>query len=97
MELGRFPHGLQGLYTNTVERIDRQPPRHAALAKLALTWLVYANDTLTVEDLLHAIAVDPDTYQFDDQREVSEDQLMAVCCGLISVDPETRQIRLVRE
>jgi len=84
------------MYADTVTRIKRQPAKQAALAIHALTWLAYANAPLSIEDLRQAIAATPPTFTAKDTHTPLEEDLVAACCGLISVDKESRQVRLIR-
>jgi ankyrin repeat domain-containing protein 50 len=96
--LMNFPPKIKDVYIQTWARITSQSSGRASLAKTALTWVVYATRSLTVEELQHAIASSPDTHNFDRKRLVTVDMMVGVCCGLLTVDQEeTEVVRLVRE
>lgn len=92
--MSQIPPKIEDLYASTVERI---PEADAPLAHLVLIWLIHCKGTLSIGDLQHAVAVTPDTYQFDHDTVVSEDDLLHICRGLITIDVQNKQVRLVRE
>ncbi|TFK17756.1 ankyrin [Coprinopsis marcescibilis] len=91
--LETLPRGLEAMYTATMERIENNDG--SELARRALAWLVYAQGSLTVDDLRHALAVDPSNFTFDSELLVDADTLISLCCGLITLEPETEMVRLV--
>ena len=92
--LENLPKGVDAMYMATMERIESQDEPH--LAKRALTWLVHALESLTMDDLRHALAVDPETFEYDRDLLVDADTLISICCGLISLEPQSKLVRLVR-
>ena len=52
--LGKLPPKLDVLYEETMNRINSQEEERAALAKLSLTWVVYAFRPLTLQDLQYS-------------------------------------------
>lgn len=48
-----------------------------------------------MEELQHALAVQPGENNFDEVRLYAEDDLVSVCAGLVTVDRESQVIRLV--
>lgn len=95
--LSTFPTGIEALYAATVARIRRLPERQATLALRVLIWIVHAKRPLSVAELQHAIAVSPETYSFEQNRKVRQDFLLSGCCGLVSVEGKTEEVRLIRE
>lgn len=88
--LQKSPKGLDALYTETFQRIEGQNEEWAALAKRALTWVVYAQGYLSIEDLRYAVVEDPEN-DWDDPTSLAEEStIIAACCGLITVE-EHRQ------
>jgi ankyrin repeat domain-containing protein 50 len=94
-----FPHAIDAMYHLSVRRIKEQKKPQAALALRVLQWLTYANEGLTVEDMQYALAASLDTenYQFDEDNVPHENSIVSVCCGLVTIQTESRQVRLVRE
>ena len=91
--LERLPKGVDAMYAATMERIENQPD--PLLAERALTWLVHAFQSLTMDDLRYALAIDPETFCFDPDLLVDADTLISICCGLITFEPQSKLARLV--
>ena len=88
------------MYADTLKRIDMQPKEQAELAKQILIWILYGAELLTVEVLQHALAIHPDTQDFDAARIVPEETLIAICCGLVAIEIDYSYrptFRLIRE
>ncbi|KAG2022453.1 ankyrin repeat domain-containing protein 50 [Coprinopsis cinerea AmutBmut pab1-1] len=83
--LEEFPAKLEDMYEATMQRIEAQPPELADLAKRALLWVVFAQRTLGIEELLHFLSYCPETGVFDQEQAVDQATLLAVCCGLIDI------------
>ena len=92
-----LPSGLNALYESTWGRIKAQSEEEVLLATSALVWLTYAYQSLTIEELQHALAVSDDLERFDEDDVAAEELIVSVCCGLIVVDAQSRIVRLVRE
>ena len=92
--LGKLPPKLDVLYEETMKRIDAQEEERAALAKLTLTWVVHAFRPLTVQDLQYAVANNPRVDWKNEENLVPESLLMAVCCGLITVETDYSSWRM---
>ena len=93
--VGTLPEGVEAMYQATMLRIEGQ--KQAPVAKRALIWLVHALKSLSMEDLRYAIAVDPETFEFDPELLIDNHTLLSLCCGLITFEPESKLVRLVRE
>lgn len=85
------------VYSETMDRIDRKGAERAALAKNALSWIVFAKCPLRSKELLHGLAVNIDAQDC----ELDEDDLydmglvISSCAGLIAADEESHTVRLV--
>ena len=82
--LDRLPQGLQATYMETMERIEDLP--NAALAQEILTWVAFAEESLSLEELRYAVAIHPESQEFEEERLVPESTLLSLCCGLITVE-----------
>ncbi|TFK21235.1 hypothetical protein FA15DRAFT_645846, partial [Coprinopsis marcescibilis] len=91
--LETLPVGVNAVYEATMERIKGGAGSDLALQ--ALTWLVYARESLKMEDLRHALAVDTTTLRYDLDLLVDAEVILSVCYGLLSFEPETKFVRLV--
>ncbi|TFK16441.1 ankyrin [Coprinopsis marcescibilis] len=50
---------------------------------------------MTIDDLRHALAFDPVRSKYDPELLVDADSLVSVCCGLITLEPQSKLVRLV--
>ncbi|TFK26020.1 ankyrin [Coprinopsis marcescibilis] len=91
--LERLPDGVTEMYAATMKRTEKAET--SELAKRALTWLLYSKRSLSIDDLRHAVAVNPETYAPDPEALVEEETFLAIFCGLVTFEPETRLARLV--
>ncbi|KAH6876908.1 hypothetical protein BKA70DRAFT_1127813, partial [Coprinopsis sp. MPI-PUGE-AT-0042] len=93
--LATFPTDIEDLYRKTWQRILDLAPAKSLLARNALTWVVHATRSLTIKELLEAVASCPDTHRFEQDRLVQEATLIGFCHGLVAIEEETRLVRLV--
>ncbi|KAH6868947.1 ankyrin repeat-containing domain protein, partial [Coprinopsis sp. MPI-PUGE-AT-0042] len=94
--LATFSTEIEDLYLDTWNRITSQArAKTVLLAKNVLLWVVTATRSLTVEELRHALATCPNTHRFDPSRLVPEGTLIGLCRGLVTVEEDTRLVRLV--
>jgi hypothetical protein len=93
--LKALPSGLGENLLLTIERIKSQNPHTKTRANLALTvlmWLARARRPLTVRELQHAVATDPEGRKLGD---ITNSDFFVDCCfGLVVID-ETLIISLV--
>ena len=95
--LEQFPSDIKEAYHQTWSRICNQTPNNILLAKAVLVWVINAARSMTMEGLRRAIATHPDTHKFEAKRLVSTSTLVTLCCGMVTVEEETKLVRLVRE
>ncbi|TFK17626.1 hypothetical protein FA15DRAFT_675947 [Coprinopsis marcescibilis] len=88
-----LPSGVDAMYSATMERIEAQGD--PSVVKRALTWLVHTRQPLSMDELLHAIAVYPDTFKFNPELLLTTDILLSLCCGLVTYEPRSNMVRLV--
>ncbi|TFK18074.1 hypothetical protein FA15DRAFT_274980 [Coprinopsis marcescibilis] len=93
--LATLPNGVKDMYAATIARISSQANAH--LARRVLLWVTHAQRPLLAQELRYAIATCPQTRKFEAERLVDEDFLLSLSCGLVILDPESRQVRLIRE
>ncbi|TFK28950.1 ankyrin, partial [Coprinopsis marcescibilis] len=84
--LNRLPKGVDAMYAATMERIEQQAD--PLLVKRTLVWLVYTLESMTINDLRHALAIDLDTSKYDPELLVDAESLLSACCGLITLEPQ---------
>ncbi|KAH6896226.1 hypothetical protein BKA70DRAFT_1570115 [Coprinopsis sp. MPI-PUGE-AT-0042] len=93
-QLVRFPPDINTLYANTLKRIMQSPELDADRGKTILLWAVFGRTPMSVEDLQFVLALNANGV-FDSQRVIPQDSLVALCHGLVTVESETQQVRLV--
>ncbi|KAH6867720.1 hypothetical protein BKA70DRAFT_1211630 [Coprinopsis sp. MPI-PUGE-AT-0042] len=92
--LEQMPTEIGSMYVGSLNRIEHQPAEHIKIARLALMWLAYAMQPLTIEDLRHAIARSHGSSQLEEDELVPQAVIVSVCCGLV-VCEAAGQVRLV--
>jgi ankyrin repeat domain-containing protein 50 len=95
--LQTFPSKIEEVYLFTWDRILKQNAEQVLLAKSVILWVLNASRLMTVEELRMAVAISPDTYKFEADRVVPDATLISLCRGLVTVEEESRLVRLVRE
>ncbi|PYH90325.1 purine and uridine phosphorylase [Aspergillus ellipticus CBS 707.79] len=92
LELDQMEEGYQGLdqaYHSAFKRIEND------LAKALLSWVVCTKRVLTAAELLHTIAIDPDTTYLDKANFCNLQEIVSSCAGLVVVDPISNNVRAV--
>ncbi|KAJ7829777.1 ankyrin repeat-containing domain protein [Mycena olivaceomarginata] len=87
--LATLPSNLTSAYQSSLDRILAQPPARAALALRVIAWITHVERRLTMAELLHALAVEDDTNELDEENFVSARMVMQVCVGLVLVNDDT--------
>ena len=95
VELPKGSNALDVAYDQAMERINNQRQGLKALADQALTWIIFALRPLTVIELQHALAVELDDPELDEENLPDANERIASCAGLVVVDEESEVIRLV--
>jgi hypothetical protein len=96
--LNRLPTESDALgiaYNEAVERILSRKPGFREFAEQVLSWTTYSQRPLTVRELQHALAVEPDEPELDEDNLSDIEELVSVCAGLVTVDQESGIVRLV--
>jgi ankyrin repeat protein len=78
-----------------MERIQGQASDFKDLAYEVLSWITCARRPITVQELRHALAIEPDTQELDATNIPDLDLIISVCAGLVTNDEESGIIRLV--
>ncbi|KXJ85091.1 hypothetical protein Micbo1qcDRAFT_198942 [Microdochium bolleyi] len=82
-------------YTDAMYRIKGQLPEQEQLAFQALSWIACAKRPLKTVELLHALGTEPEESAFDEENIPDIREVLANCCGLVTVDEQTGIVRLV--
>ena len=86
---------LSSAYEEAMERINGQQKGFQLLAKNVLSWITCAKRPLTTRELQHAIAVEIDEPELDEDNLPEIKDIVSVCAGLVTIDEESKIIRLV--
>jgi hypothetical protein len=86
---------LANAYNYAMERINGQKPGFRWLAKKVLSWITCAKRPLTTSEVQHALAVNVDDPELDEENVRTIEDMVSVCAGLVMVDEESSVIRLV--
>ncbi|KAI9832809.1 MAG: hypothetical protein M1819_004029 [Sarea resinae] len=82
-------------YEDAMERIEGQVKDQEELAKQVLCWITCAKRPLTTVELQHALAVELGDTEFGEDNVAEFEDIVSVCAGLVTVDEESKVIRLV--
>ena len=93
--LESLPRELDKTYEEAMGRISSQYVDDVEVAYDVLSWIVYSNRPLHIEEVQHALAVAPELTDFDDEALIDEELLTSVCMGLVTVDRDSKIIRLI--
>lgn len=93
--LEMLPEGAEDTYTEAWARICAQRPQYAELGKKILSWLVHATRSLRTRELLHALAIDEDDDEFDEEGLSDINTLTSSCAGLVILDEQQSIVSLV--
>jgi ankyrin repeat protein len=78
-----------------MERIEGQVTDSQVLAKQILPWITCAKRPLTTLELQHALAVEIDEHELDEENLSDIEDVISVCAGLVTVDEQSSIVRLV--
>jgi len=90
--LDTIPHDLPSAYGDVMQRIDESREDHKEIAIKTISWLFRAQRTLSMNELLEAIAVDADDK--DLERDIETTSEVIECCkSLVVYDPSSKSVR----
>ncbi|KAI9774241.1 MAG: hypothetical protein M1839_001743 [Geoglossum umbratile] len=84
--LQNLPTSLAEAYDDALERIENQEPDEKEIASKALAWICHAYRPLSLEELQHALAIEPFDVHLDEEHLVDGDRIIALCGGLVVAD-----------
>jgi ankyrin repeat protein len=96
--LERLPKGSEAYdqaYGEAMERIEGQIADSQELAKQVLSWITCARRPLITSEIRHALAVEEGESELDEENLPEIEDMVSVCAGLVTVDEESKIIRLV--
>ncbi|KAF7536437.1 hypothetical protein G7054_g4535 [Neopestalotiopsis clavispora] len=83
--LKELPKDPEPMYRDTMHRIDTGDPGKKRLAHRTLAWIVLGREPLAIEELQHALAVNPGTIYFDPEKIFEAEQIRDACQGLVDI------------
>lgn len=83
--LNCLPEELDSIYSQAFKRIQNQDPEYAALALKLIYWIHHAIRPLKVQELRHAVAIEPEDNSFDEEGLPDEDLFESICAGMITI------------
>ena len=92
--LNSLQPSVKQTFTETMKRIE-DSKRSKINAVNILTWIHLAERPLTVDELLHALAVKEEKEDLDRENFKDPDTFLSCCLGLATIDTETSTVRLV--
>jgi hypothetical protein len=93
--LKNLPKELDDTYGEAMQRVSSQDQEDVELAMRVLAWICHASRPLTVAEIQHGLAIEPDTTHIDEEALTDQDLLVSVCIGLVTIDQGSHIIRLV--
>jgi hypothetical protein len=78
-----------------MDRVEGQLQDQEELAKQVLSWITCAKRPLTILELQHALAIEVGNSELDEENLPQIEDMVSVCAGLVTIDEESRIIRLV--
>ncbi|RSL61703.1 hypothetical protein CEP54_006046 [Fusarium duplospermum] len=85
----------ESFYREALQRIEDQDRVDRDLARKALSFVFYAKRPLKLEELLHALGVEPGDKDLDRTALTEKHTLLSVTAGLLLVDQQTYNVQLV--
>ncbi|KAL2689335.1 hypothetical protein Neosp_003388 [[Neocosmospora] mangrovei] len=90
-----LPRGFCDIYGQSTKRIDQQSMTLRKLAKRVLACVAFARRPVSVLELQRAVADEPGTQEVDEMFFPSVNTIVSISEGLLSYDPESRELSLV--
>ena len=92
----QLPKDLPTAYENTFERIlQSRPVSKRDLALKTLAWLHHVERPLTMQELLHALALEPGDDHVDQENITTSKMVVNSCLGLVEFREADGSVRLV--
>jgi hypothetical protein len=82
-------------YHAAMERIFAQGKGSSKMAKKILAWILCANRPLSTLELLHALAVEREDSEIDEDNIMEAEQLLTICAGLVTIDEQSDSVRFI--
>lgn len=97
-QLSSGSNAYNDAYKEAWYRLNGQPEEHRNLARQTISILLTARRPLSVEEMRHALSVDTEDGQVDDEEDMRNiGDILATCAGLVTADPGSNMVRLVHK
>ncbi|RWA07972.1 hypothetical protein EKO27_g7139 [Xylaria grammica] len=83
------------IYSSALQRIEDQVKDARELAKQVISWITWSRRPISMTELQHALGIELGSPSLDEDNLPDVDYMVSVCAGLVTVDHESRVIRLV--
>ncbi|KAI1042022.1 hypothetical protein LB505_012173 [Fusarium chuoi] len=93
--LSSGPRAYDIAYQKAMERIAGQEQNSKELAMRVLSWITCAKRVLRTSELQQALAVEENDIELDEDNLYRIEDMVSVCSGLVTIDEESGNIRLV--
>lgn len=94
--LDSFPDDLDKIYEEALQRIKDQKDRNdGELGMKTIARIFCARRPLSLAELQHALAIEPGQTDCDDYMDYDMEDILAACAGLIIIDGDEKDVRLV--
>ena len=90
-----MPEGVYQTYEDAIQRVRNQSEDDAQLATKVLSYVFLAKRLLTVDEMIHAVAVELGDTALDDSAISEIEILLSITAGLVTVDEKSKTVRLV--
>lgn len=85
-------------YKEAWHRLNAQPEEHRSLARRTIAILLTTRRPLLAEELRHALSVDTEDGQVDDEEDIPNlEDILPTCAGLVTADPGSSLVHLVHK
>ncbi|KAF5331962.1 hypothetical protein D9611_008863 [Ephemerocybe angulata] len=101
--LEQLPSNVDGIYRQTLERINAQSGEDASIAHQVFTWLLHAKEPLSIDDLQYALAISVKDKTYDAGNIIPVPLMLSMCGALVTVDEPysryrpRRRVRFIRK
>ncbi|KAK5661436.1 hypothetical protein OQA88_11337 [Cercophora sp. LCS_1] len=89
-----LPTQLKEVYKKAWEQIEDQADEQRQTAIKVLTWLIYAERALLLDELMHALTVDESDRALQEKRLLAAEDISSVCAGIVLVNKENKTVNL---
>ena len=93
--LKRLPTELDESYNEVMQRISHQETQQREAAMRILSWISYALRPLSFCELQHAISIEPEDDDVDEEAMLEREDVLSVCAGLLIMDQQSQTVRLI--